>query len=216
MNLMQIQSFAQKTLGNDVSGHDYNHVCRVASLAVNLYQTDQPLTPDITALLQAASLLHDTIDDKLTDDILSRKQQLMQLLTEAGFDESQQQEIMQTITKMSFAQNLQHKQVLPTWGQYVQDADRLDALGAIGIARAFAYGASHKQLLYDPQLKPIELTSKTNYRQHQTTTINHFYEKLFHLEQLMNTTAGQQLAHQRTTYMRNFVQQFSKEWQGQI
>src|SRR5699024_11592388 len=97
-------------------------------------------------------------------------------------------------------------------GQYVQDADRLESLGAIGIARAFTYGGKHGNKIYDPKIKPEKLVSHDQYRNHEETTINHFYEKLFSLADLMNTPAAKKEAERRTAYKRNFVREFMQEW----
>ena len=94
----------------------------------------------------------------------------------------------------------------------MQDADRLESLGAIGIARAFTYGGKHGNLIYDPNIKPVTLLNHDQYRNHEETTINHFYEKLFDLEKLMNTVAGKNEAHRRSEYMHDFVKEFMDEW----
>lgn len=214
MQLTQIKQFAQNNLKNDVSGHDYWHLQRVANLAITLYQSDQPLDATTKDLLTAASFLHETTDEKLVTNLQQQQQIVQKLLITAGFSHLQQQEILQTINNLSFAHNLAHQQKLPDWGYYVQDADRLDALGAIGIARAFAYGGSHKQVIYDPTLPPVQLTNQKAYRQHPTTTINHFYEKLLHLKDLMHTAAGQAIAQQRTQILQNFLTEFLAEWSG--
>lgn len=95
----------------------------------------------------------------------------------------------------------------------MQDADRIDALGAIGIARAFAYGGKKGNLIYDPNIPVSEDKSKQTYRTKETTTINHFYEKLLKLHSLMNTTQGKIIAAERTAYMEQFLKQFFSEWE---
>ena len=94
----------------------------------------------------------------------------------------------------------------------MQDADRLESLDAIGIARAFTYGGKHGNKIHDPEIKPEKLVSHDQYRNHEETTINHFYEKLFSLADLMNTPAAKKEAQRRTEYMRTFVKEFMDEW----
>ena len=214
MNLNLIKAYAKRILQTDVSGHDFYHCQRVAVSAQKLWQQDFS-TATYNDEIDAASYLHDTIDEKIVADPQQALSQIRTLLTTVGFNASQQKDIISTITQMSFSKNIAQQQQLPLFGQYVQDADRLDALGAIGIARAFAYGGSHQQPIYDPYLQPKKLTNHFQYRHHQTTTINHFYEKLLHLQNLMNTKAGKKLAQQRSQYMQQFLTEFQQEWDGQ-
>ena len=101
-------------------------------------------------------------------------------------------------------------------GRCVQDADRLDAIGAIGIARAFAYGGSHNRITHDPEIKPTVYMNADEYRNHTSTTINHFYEKLFQLRDLMNTTTVKKIAKQREDYMKTYISEFLDEWDGKL
>lgn len=214
MNLNLIKAYTKRILQVDVSGHDFYHCQRVAVSAQKLWQQDFS-TATYNDEINAASYLHDTIDEKIVADPKKALSQIRTLLTTVGFNASQQKDIISTITQMSFSKNIAQQQQLPLFGQYVQDADRLDALGAIGIARAFAYGGSHQQSIYDPHLQPEKLSNYFQYRHHQTTTINHFYEKLLHLQNLMNTKAGKKLAQQRSQYMQQFLTEFQQEWDGQ-
>lgn len=214
MNLNLIKAYTKRILQMDVSGHDFYHCQRVAVSAQKLWQQDFS-TVTYNDEINAASYLHDTIDEKIVADPQKALSQIRTLLTTVGFNASQQKDIISTITQMSFSKNIAQQQQLPLFGQYVQDADRLDALGAIGIARAFAYGGSQQQPIYDPHLQPEKLSNHFQYRHHQTTTINHFYEKLLHLQNLMNTKAGKKLAQQRSQYMQQFLTEFQQEWDGQ-
>lgn len=212
-DLTEIKTFAKKCLDGDITGHDYFHVNRVAQLATRLYVADHAI-PNKHAIfiIQIAAYLHDTIDEKVTDNISQRLTQIHNLKTIQALSSHDCENVFDTIQNMSFSKNIKHQHHLSVEGQYVQDADRIEALGAIGIARTFAYGGKHDNPIYDPRIPVMELTSHDQYRTKRETTINHFYEKLFTLEDLMNTSSGKKLAHQRTKFMRNFVNEFLAEW----
>ncbi|CAH1853883.1 HD domain-containing protein [Convivina praedatoris] len=212
MQLSHIQEFVHQKMDGDVTGHDYWHAQRVVNLAVGLYQQEQIQDEiDNQEMLILAAYLHDTIDDKLVGDPNQAIVEVKSLLGQEGISEVNQAEILYIIEHMSFSANLGQKQPLSLVGQCVQDADRLDAIGAIGIARAFAYGGAHKQVIYDPEIQPIEIQDKSAYRNHPSTSINHFYEKLLKLKDLMNTQAGRHEAIRRTDYMQKFLQEFKDE-----
>lgn len=180
-----------------------------------MYLSDYPDAHEdsrIVAIIQTGSYLHDTIDEKICEDPSKVISEIEELLPKIGFTELEAQDILFTIQHMSFSANIEHHYKLPLSGQYVQDADRIESLGAIGIARAFTYGGKHGNKIYDPEIKPEKLVSHDQYRNHVETTINHFYEKSFDLEGLMNTPAAKKEAHRRTEYMREFVQEFMDEW----
>lgn len=208
-----VVTLAKQILGSDTTGHDFYHVARVARNAVRLYQEDSPLaSPSTLQLIATMGYLHDVVDEKVTATPTTRWHQIMALPTVCRFTPEEQEILRTTITHMSYAANLEHHFELPVPGQYVQDADRLDALGAIGIARAFAYGGAHHHPIYDPTIPVVMSSNRETYRHHEETSINHFYEKLLHLEATMNTTAGKKLAHTRTAYMRAFLDEFMHEW----
>lgn len=215
MDLSLITAFVEKQLQDEKTGHDFYHGQRVAHIATKLYLQDNPEAQTgsrMAAIIQAGGYLHDTIDEKICANPDLVLTQIKKLLPQAGFFALEVKDILFTIQHMSFAQNIGHHYHLPLSGQYVQDADRIESLGAIGIARAFTYGGKHENKIYDPKIKPVRLVSHDQYRQHEETTINHFYEKLFHLASLMNTEAGKAEAARRTAYMKDFVAHFLQEW----
>lgn len=215
MDLDKITSFVKQQLKDEKTGHDFYHGRRVANLASQMYLQDNPdARPNsrMVAIIKAGGYLHDTIDEKICADPEAVIAQIKQLLPQAGFTELEVQDILFTIQHMSFSQNIEHHYQLPVSGEYVQDADRIESLGAMGIARAFTYGGAHGNAIYDPEIKPQKLVSHDQYREHTETTINHFYEKLFQLEDLMNTAGGKKEAHRRTEFMRGFVKEFMAEW----
>lgn len=215
MQIKNIQAFAHKYLDNDTTGHDYWHGERVANLAKKLFLQDYPKAQEKQLdLLLIMGYLHDTIDEKICANPDEVTSEMKNLLKNENLKQDEISSILFVLKHMSYSKNIEHHFQLPMIGQYVQDADRIEALGAIGIARAFAFGGSHNQKIYDPAIKPQTLKSHKQYRNHEATTINHFYEKLFNLEQTMNTPAGRKIAQERTIYMHKFVDQFLKEWEG--
>ncbi|QYN57322.1 HD domain-containing protein [Lactobacillus panisapium] len=215
MDLDKITSFVKQQLKDEKTGHDFYHGRRVANLASQMYLQDNPdARPNsrMVAIIKTGGYLHDTIDEKICADPEAVIAQIKQLLPQADFTELEVQDILFTIQHMSFSQNIEHHYQLPVSGEYVQDADRIESLGAMGIARAFTYDGAHGNAIYDPEIKPQKLVSHDQYREHTETTINHFYEKLFQLEDLMNTAGGKKEAHRRTEFMRNFVKEFMAEW----
>ena len=215
IDLEKIKNFTKTQLEDERTGHDFYHGKRVAHLAEKMYLSDNPQAHKnsrMVAIIKTGSYLHDTIDEKVCSDPEAVIKKIKILLAQSGFEDLEIDDILFTIQHMSFSANIEHHYQLPLSGQYVQDADRLESLGAIGIARAFTYGGKHGNLIYDPKIKPVTLINHDQYRSHEETTINHFYEKLFDLEKLMNTVAGKNEAHRRTEYMHDFIKEFMDEW----
>lgn len=215
MDIAAVIRFTKEHLKNEKTGHDFYHGERVAHLASKMYLADHESAHEDSrevAIIKTAAYLHDTIDEKVCADSEKVVKEIDELLPQVGFNDLEVWDILFTIQHMSFSANIEHHYHLPLSGQYVQDADRLESLGAIGIARAFTYGGKHGNKIYDPKIKPDKLVSHDQYRTHVETTINHFYEKLFHLINYMNTPAAKKEAQRRTDYMKNFVQEFMDEW----
>lgn len=204
-----IRNYAKEKLGDDRSGHDFYHVERVAKIAAKL--AEQEGVPD-TLIIETASYLHDVIDDKIVADVDTEKESLKKFLKELDFSADNIQEIFEIIENISFSQEIEKgKANLTIAGKIVQDADRIDALGAIGILRTAYYGGHTQSPLYDPNIQPQEFKSKQDYRK-KSTVINHFYEKLFKLPTTMNTQAGKMEAQRRKAFMENFLETFYAEW----
>lgn len=215
MDIAAVIRFTEEHLKNEKTGHDFYHGERVAHLASKMYLADHESAHEDSrevAIIKTAAYLHDTIDEKVCADSEKVVTEIDELLPQVGFNDLEVWDILYTIQHMSFSANIEHHYHLPLSGQYVQDADRLESLGAIGIARAFTYGGKHGNKIYDPEIKPEKLVSHDQYRNHEETTINHFYEKLFSLADLMNTPAAKKEAQRRTEYMRTFVKEFMDEW----
>lgn len=211
--LEQIIAFAKERLQDDRTGHDFAHAQRVARLAESILKDEDKIFCDKTIILTSA-YLHDTIDDKVVPDPEKALQEVEDFLYSLGLQEKQIQEILYIITHLSFSQEIEHgKADLSLEGQIVQDADRLDALGAIGVLRTAYFGGAHGDVMYDETVEPVTYTSKKDYRK-GSTVINHFYEKLFVLADGMNTEFGRKEALRRKEFMESFLEKFYQEWHG--
>ena len=204
------KKFVEEFFAKDFSGHDYFHTLRVFNMATRLAQAEKA---DLR-IVQLAALLHDVDDRKLSPETCRDKTNARNFLASQQVNPADIEKICQIIGEISFAGK---DSVTPSTleGQCAQDADRLDAIGAIGIARAFAYGGSHNRFMHHPDIAPLTDMSKEEYHNHQSTTVNHFYEKLFLLKDMMNTPTARKIAAQRHEYMQNYIQQFLSEWSGQ-
>lgn len=206
--LTKIQHYVAKKLAHDFSGHDINHINRVVTLS-KIILKEEPLADEFIVL--ASAYLHDVIDDKITDNSVQESEQLKSFLTDLALSKSQITSIFSIIESMSYRKNLEQKITLSLEGQIVQDADRLDAIGAIGIARTFYYGGNKKHIMYDPDMIAREKLSEEEYKK-SNTVINHFYEKLLHLKDQMNTEKAKELALHRHHIMEQFIDDFKAEW----
>ena len=214
VDLVALRAFTTGKLGGDTTGHDMSHITRVENLAVSLATQEEMAAAEV-ADIRAAVLLHDIIDDKLTDDVAAAKQEVLAALSENVRSQEAQAVILDTIENMSYSKNLKEKHELTAMGKIVQDADRLDAIGAIGIARTFYYGGSKGHAMYDDSrpCNPEEM-DEAAYRT-SANVVNHFYEKLLRLEGLMNTNAGKKMARERTVFMQGFLNQLAMEIEGE-
>lgn len=205
----KIDSFVKEKLQNDLTGHDYAHITRVVSMSKKLMEDQSEKVNQFVIL--AAGYLHDVIDEKLVENQETAERQVANFLRELSVDDYDIAHIFDIITHMSFSDNLEHKYKLSLEGQIVQDSDRLDAIGAIGIARTFYYGGAHGHVMYDPSIKPRQDMSHDEYRDNKTV-INHFYEKLLLLKKDMNTPLAKRIAEERTEHMQTFLTKFESEW----
>lgn len=209
MDLVTIKAFAKAVLEEDTTGHDWQHALRVEENACKIYPPT--LTEQEVESMRAACWLHDTIDEKLAASNRQSPATIETLLRDNDATFEQTEQILFIIQNLSYSKNLEQKIALDNVGRIVQDADRLDAIGAIGIARAFYYGGSQGDALYNEEKARAasELTT-ANYR-NNTSVLNHFYEKLFHLKDQMNTVAGREEAMRRTAFMEKFIEEFYRE-----
>lgn len=208
--LEELRTYVKAQLEADTTGHDFSHIERVVALAETIAEQTDGVNEKIVI---TAAYLHDVIDDKLVDDVDKQKASVQAKLVSLAYTDAEIAAVMDIITHMSYSANLVHQYALSIDGQVVQDADRLDAIGAIGVARAMYFGGHFGDTIYDPNQTPRQNMDKSEYRQH-TTVINHFYEKLFKLPNLMNTSAAKQIATKRQKFMQEFVNEFIDEWRG--
>ena len=201
--------FIKEIFQNDFSGHDFFHSMRVYRTAMKIAQAEHA---DIQVVALAA-LLHDVDDRKLSPMTAEKKENAARFMRSQNVPESEIRQVCQIIDEVSFKGTDSVRPSTPE-GKCVQDADRLDALGAIGIARTFAYGGSHNRAIYDPELPLRTAMNQAQYYSSKSTSLNHFYEKLFLLEGMMNTETGKAIARKRTQYMQQFVDEFLNEWDG--
>ncbi|MCM1461551.1 MAG: HD domain-containing protein [Bacteroides sp.] len=201
--------FIENTFRDDHSGHDHFHTLRVYKMATRIAEQENA---DLT-IVRLAALLHDVDDIKLSPETYENKDRAVGFLRKHGISEEMIKTIRDIIGEVSFRGT---ESVTPETieGKCVQDADRLDAIGAIGIARAFVYGGSRDRVIHDPEIKPTVNMNADQYQSHISTTINHFYEKLFRLKDLMNTDTAKKIAKQRDDYMRTYISEFLDEWNG--
>ena len=203
--------FVKSTLAEAEGGHDWWHIYRVHNMAVRIAKEENVNE----YVVQLGSLLHDIADSKFTggdEEIGPRKAQ--KFLGETGVDADIIDHVINIIRNISFKTTFENQKFTSPELQVIQDADRLDAIGAIGIARAFGYGGHKNFAIYDPNRKPLTYSNKEAYKKSDSPTVNHFYEKLFLLKDMMNTKKGKQLAEERHSYMINYLDQFYKEWDG--
>lgn len=201
--------FIKEVFQNDFSGHDFFHSMRVYRTAMKIAQAEHA-DMEVVAL---AALLHDVDDRKLSPMTAEKKENAARFMRSQNVPESEIRQVCQIIDEVSFKGTDSVRPSTPE-GKCVQDADRLDALGAIGIARTFAYGGNHNRAIYDPELPPRTAMNQAQYYSSKSTSLNHFYEKLFLLEGMMNTETGKAIARKRTQYMQQFVDEFLNEWDG--
>ncbi|WP_423911945.1 HD domain-containing protein [Flavobacterium sp.] len=205
-------TFVKEKLANAEGGHDWFHIERVYKNTLLIAKEEEC---DLT-VVKLGALLHDIADSKFHDgDETIGPKTARLFLEKENVDEETIIHVVNIIENISFKggkvdPNFSSKEL-----DIVQDADRLDAIGAIGIARAFNYGGFKNRGMYDPQIAPNLNMTKEEYKNSQAPTINHFYEKLLLLKDKMNTVSGKKIAEERHRYMEGFLSQFYAEWEGE-
>ena len=202
------KEFVKEKLYGEGSGHDWYHIERVYNLSKYLAKKDNA---DFF-IVEMTALLHDIDDWKFSSNNTTDTTTTENFLKSSGVTEEDLIKIIKIIKTMSFKGGVVDSSQDTIEGKVVQDADRLDAIGAIGIARTFAYGGSKNRVIYDPNIKPINFNSLDEVKSSDNHTINHFYEKLLKLKDRMNTKSAKEIAIARHKYMEEFLNEFYYEW----
>jgi uncharacterized protein len=197
----------------EATGHDWYHIERVWKNAQLIAKEEECNS----FVVELGALLHDIADHKFVQNFEEETDiRVEQILGALAVERETINEVLHIVHNCSFKGGLGENKMKTIEGFIVQDADRLDAIGAIGIARTFAYGGKYGNMIYDPEVSPTDFQSEEEYRTKRTHTINHFYEKLLKLKELMNTETGKKLAQRRHQYMEDFLRQFYGEWEGKF
>ena len=206
------EAFVKSALKNAEGGHDWFHILRVWNNAKLIAKEENV---DLF-IVELGALLHDIADSKFHNGDESIGPKIARVfLEEQQVDNITINHVEQIISNISYkGGNFEQKFKSPEL-DVIQDADRLDAIGAVGIARCFNYGGFKNRTLYDPDIKPNLGMTKEQYKTSTAPTINHFYEKLLLLKDRMNTKTGKQIANKRHAYMLGFLDQFDSEWKGE-
>ena len=201
--------FVKQKLEGAEAGHDWFHIERVWKLSLKIAETEG----GNREVVELAALLHDIADPKFHggDETLALKIS-EELMNSLNVSEEVIAQVLFIIQNISFKNRGEVTENLPIELKIVQDADRLDAIGAIGIARTFNFGGFKNNLMYHPEIPPKLNMSKEEYKKNEGTTINHFYEKLLLLKDLMNTDSAKKIAAERHDFMLKFLDEFYKEW----
>lgn len=202
------KEFVKNKLYGEGSGHDWFHIERVYNLSKYIAEKENA----DSFIVEMTALLHDIDDWKFSNTNENSTTVTENFLKSLEVDDYSFQEIIKIIKTMSYKGGVVDSTQHTIEGKIVQDADRLDAIGAIGIARTFAYGGHKNRPIYDPSIKPMDFKSLDEVKNAENHTINHFYEKLLKLKDLMNTDTAKEIAEKRHKFMEDFLEEFYSEW----
>lgn len=202
--------FVRNELQTDSSGHDWWHIYRVWQLAKSIQKTEKG---DLF-IIELAALLHDIADWKFNKTEQAGLDKVSNWLTSQTVEASIIDKVVEIIANVSYKGAGVKDKMISIEGKIVQDADRLDAIGAIGVARTFAYGGKYQREMHNPNEKHTLHKSFEAYKSSKGTTVNHFYEKLLLLKDRMNTATAVSMAEKRHQFMESFLNQFYDEWAG--
>ncbi len=210
--IRQIELRIEKSFESDTSGHDYYHINRVRRLALELAHLEKA---DLF-VVELIALLHDVGDWKFHNRGLDGQAEILaEFLTDLDIKESLVERLLNEIPKISFKGAEVVEESLSLEAQIVRDADRIDAIGAIGVARCFAYGGSKGMSIFDPKFNVSQHSDAMEYHNSKSPSIHHFYEKLLLLKDRLHTQSGKDLAKARHQFLLQFLNQFFTEWYGE-
>jgi uncharacterized protein len=213
--IIKTAQFVRNKLEGEGSGHDWWHIQRVWNTAKNITSEIPEQVDEL--VVELAALLHDIADHKFHNgDHTIGPKVARDWLETLKVEDHIIEHVCEIIQDLSFKGSGVPTPMRTIEGEIVQDADRLDAIGAIGIARAFAYGGFKSRELYNPEISPADHKSFEDYKNDKGHTINHFYEKLFLLKDRMNTSVAKRIATERHLFMEQYVDRFLKEWEGKL
>jgi len=209
----EVKKYLKKTFKGEATGHDWWHAWRVWKMSKKISKREGG---DLF-IVELAALLHDIADWKFHDgNIKVGAEKAKTLLKNLGVDNKSIKHICHIIDNVSFKGAGAKNKIKTKEGMIVQDADRLDVVGAIGIARTFAYGGFMGREIYNPEIKPKLHKSFEEYKNNKSTSINHFYEKVILLKDRLNTKTAKKIAQKRHNFLENYLKQFFKEWTSRL
>ncbi len=213
-------AFVKSRLGGSEPGHDWWHIYRVWKVSKKIFDDEIKNNPDLNneesrLVVELGALLHDIADYKFSGDEKEGERVARSFLS-GKVSENIVNKVVDIINNISYKGSDYKQKIKFKELDIVQDADRLDAIGAIGIARAFSYGGFKKRQMHNPNIKAKKRMTKEEYVKNEGTTINHFYEKLLLLKDRMNTETGRRIAKHRHEFMESFLNEFYAEWEGKL
>ncbi|HSQ98111.1 MAG TPA: HD domain-containing protein [Rickettsiales bacterium] len=210
--ILIIEDYIKKLFENEHTGHDYYHAIRVKSIANQIADKEG----GNKLIIDVACLLHDAIDDKIQDSLNKECLKFEDFFKDLNLDKNTKEEILYIMNNMSFSKMLKNKDNIKLTKelQIVSDADKMDSIGAIGIARCFAYGSKMNRDIYDPRIlsEPDLTEEQYKNKDRKTTSLNHFDEKLLKIDQFLFTETGKEIAKQRIDFIKLFKDTFLNEW----
>ncbi len=217
--IRKTEEYIKKRFEGESTGHGWWHIQRVLKMSLKIAEKEKINSSEDIDLfvVKLAALLHDIADWKFNsgDDSAGSKVS-REWLEKLGVDEKTISAVCEIVKNISFRGGTVSSEMKTIEGKIVQDADRLDAMGAIGIARTFAYGGLRDREIHNPDMKPIKCKSFDEYKNYKGTSINHFYEKILLLKDRMNTETGKGIAGERHKFLESFLEEFFGEWDGKL